>query len=55
MKTKKQILDVDFIGGQGALTKYEEEALSAYFKKQKKNSKNTNITSSNKKGNSATV
>jgi hypothetical protein len=55
MKTKKQMLDVDFIGGQGALTKSEEEALSAYFKKQKKSSKRTPVSSRNKKRNDATV
>ena len=53
MKTKKQNLDVDFIGGQGALTKSEEEALSAYFRKQKKSSKRTPITSNNKKRDNA--
>lgn len=36
MKTKKVILDVDFIGGMGALTSDEEKALSEFFKKRKK-------------------
>jgi hypothetical protein len=35
MAKKKQILDVDFIGGQGALTSIEEKALSEYLKKAK--------------------
>jgi len=35
MKTKKFELDVDFIGGQDALTSEEEKALSEFFKKQK--------------------
>ena len=35
MKTKKLELDVDFIGGQDALTPQEEKALSEFFKKQK--------------------
>lgn len=32
MKTKKEELDVDFIGGQGSLSKEEEIALSDFFK-----------------------
>jgi hypothetical protein len=36
MKTKKIDLDVDFIGGQGSLTKAEENALSEFFKQSKK-------------------
>jgi hypothetical protein len=56
MKTKKQNLDVDFIGGQGALTKSEEDALSAYFKKQKNIHKKSTVGSGNKnKRNSATA
>ncbi len=35
MKTKKLELDVDFIGGQDALTAEEEKALRNFFKKQK--------------------
>lgn len=35
MKTKKIDLDVDFIGGQGPLTKEEENALSDFFKQRK--------------------
>ena len=35
MKTKKIELDVDFIGGQGLLTKEEENALSDFFKQRK--------------------
>jgi hypothetical protein len=32
---KKQVDEPDFIGGQGALTKEEEVALSQYFAKKK--------------------
>jgi hypothetical protein len=35
MKSKSKELDVDFIGGQGPLTKTEEKAISEYIKKQK--------------------
>ncbi len=35
MKHKKASLDVDFIGGEGALTAEEEKALSAYFQQKK--------------------
>lgn len=35
MKTKKIDLDIDFIGGQGSLTKIEEKQLSDYFKNKK--------------------
>jgi hypothetical protein len=35
MKSKKTELDVDFIGGMGALTSQEEKSLSEYFKKRK--------------------
>ena len=34
-KRKSQELDVDLIGGQGPLTKEEEQAISNYFKAQK--------------------
>jgi len=54
MKTKKEKLEVDFIGGQGALTKSEEDALSAYFKKAKLKSKKI-IVSGRKKVNNATA
>ncbi len=36
---KKQINEPDFIGGQGSLTKEEELALSQYFAKKKKSTK----------------
>lgn len=39
MKTKKLELDVDFIGGQDALTVEEKKALSEFFKKQKSHPK----------------
>ncbi len=35
MKNKNQLLNVDFIGGQGSLTTSEEKALTEYFKKRK--------------------
>ena len=35
MKTKTKELNVDFIGGQGPLTKEEELAVSEYIKTQK--------------------
>ncbi len=35
MKIKRVELDVDFIGGQGPLTKEEEQAISEFIKKQK--------------------
>ena len=35
MKNKSKELDVDFIGGQGPLTKEEEQAISEYIKTQK--------------------
>jgi hypothetical protein len=36
MATKKIELEVDFIGGEGALTAAEEKALSDFFKQRKK-------------------
>jgi hypothetical protein len=36
MVTKKIELEVDFIGGEGALTAAEEKALSDFFKQRKK-------------------
>ena len=41
MKQKKIELDVDFIGGQGALTVEEEKSLSDFFKQRKMTSKKT--------------
>lgn len=35
MKKKSTELDVDFIGGQGSLTKSEEQAISEFIKAQK--------------------
>jgi hypothetical protein len=35
MKAKSKELDVDFIGGQGPLTKEEERQISEYLKSQK--------------------
>ena len=35
MKQKQTELDVDFIGGQGSLTKEEEKAISEYLKTKK--------------------
>jgi hypothetical protein len=39
MKQKKIELDVDFIGGQGALTIEEEKSLNDFFKQRKMTSK----------------
>ncbi|MBI3235940.1 MAG: hypothetical protein HYZ42_18215, partial [Bacteroidetes bacterium] len=36
MALKKQILEIDIIGGEGSLTAEEEDALSNYFKKKAK-------------------
>lgn len=50
MKTQKEVLDVDFIGGQDTLlTNEEEEALHVFFTKKKRTSfnrgdKRTNAT-----------
>jgi hypothetical protein len=47
---KKQTLELDFIGGQGSLTKEEEIALSKFFaKKNSKLNKKIELTSSEKK------
>lgn len=35
MKTKKIELDVDFIGGQGSLTKLEDKEISDFLKSRK--------------------
>lgn len=35
MKSKQKELDVDFIGGQGPLTKEEEKQISEYLKSKK--------------------
>lgn len=39
MKAKNIDLDVDYIGGQGALTDAEEKALSEFFKQREESSK----------------
>lgn len=39
MRTSKNELDVDFIGGQGSLTAEEEKALSDFFKERKSTAK----------------
>ena len=43
MKQNKKELDVDFIGGEGPLTKAEQEMISAFIKasKNKKDKRNT--------------
>ena len=38
MKRNKQELDVDFIGGEGPLTKEEEKAISAFLQSEKQKS-----------------
>jgi hypothetical protein len=50
VKKKKQILEVDFIGGEGPLTSSEEKAISEYFKTIKQKS-STKIRKSNKLNN----
>ena len=42
MKTNKIDLDLDFIGGQGSLTKIEEKELSDFFKSRKLSARTTN-------------
>ena len=42
MKAKGKELNVDYIGGQGALTLAEEKELSEYFTKKKPDSKKGN-------------
>lgn len=51
MRAKSQVLNVDYIGGQGALTKSEEESLSAYFKQKKIRTRKTStaVTKTRKK------
>lgn len=39
MKTNKIDLDIDFISGQGSLTKIEEKELSDFFKSRKLSAK----------------
>jgi predicted polyphosphate/ATP-dependent NAD kinase len=41
MKTRKNELDVDFIGGAGPLTKEEEKKISDYIKSRKEKGKLT--------------
>ena len=52
MKSKNIELDVDFIGGQGPLTKAEEIAISNYIKAQK--AKNLKKQSTEKQTNKIT-
>lgn len=51
MKTQKNELDVDFIGGQGSLTIEEEKALSDFFKQRKSTSKSSVGTKKSKLAN----
>ena len=46
MKNKAKELDVDFIGGQGPLTKDEEQSISEYLKKQKLVKKKNKVNTS---------
>ncbi|TAF28360.1 MAG: hypothetical protein EAZ70_05745 [Runella slithyformis] len=41
MKTNKIDLDLDFIGGEGSLTKTEEKELSDFFKSRKSSARAT--------------
>jgi|GEM_PF-2595843 len=46
---KKQITELEFIGGQGSLTKDEELALTKYFtEKKSRTRRNTEIKQANK-------
>ena len=51
MKNKSKELDVDFIGGQGPLTKQEEEAISNYIRayKAKNSAKKAAVKQPNRK------
>ena len=40
---KSKDLEIDFIGGQGPLTKEEEQAISEYLKRKKGKSKNSKL------------
>ena len=50
MKKQKQIeLDVDFIGGQGSLTKEEEKQISEFIKARKQKTRRRTSAPSSKK------
>jgi hypothetical protein len=49
MKAKKIKLDIDYIGGEGALTIAEESAISIYLKKRKAISKRLKMKPKSKK------
>ena len=49
MVAKRIELEVDFIGGEGALTAAEEQALSDFFKQRKKAKNDTQSRITNKK------
>jgi hypothetical protein len=49
MKEKKIKLDIDYIGGEGALTVAEESAISIYLKERKAISKRLKIKPKSKK------
>ncbi len=55
MKNKTKELDVDFIGGQGSLTKEEEKQISEFLKSQKllQDKKHFNKTGQKKKNKAA--
>ncbi|CAN1512849.1 hypothetical protein MCERE19_00838 [Spirosomataceae bacterium] len=44
MKTNKIDLEIDFIGGQGSLTKTEEKELSDFFKSRKLSARTNTIS-----------
>ncbi len=48
MKNKNLELNVDFIGGQGALTPKEEKALSEYFQQKAQKGRKTDISKKTK-------
>lgn len=49
MVSKKTILEVDFIGGEGTLTNLEEKALSEYLQRKKLKTKSKLLKPENKR------
>lgn len=49
MRNRKELLDIDFIGGFGSLTKADELKLSDYFKSKKKPQANGDLIKKNSK------
>lgn len=55
MKHRKAELDVDFIGGLGALTKEDEKAISDFIKARKRSKERTQSINIVKKGRKVTT